>query len=359
MADVSWAIHMAVLPQTGIGVVNATLDATTTSATTSDGLVLGDADSGDAGSGITIPNFERITKAVADIGLTKQFDTFLRTAVSNLAITIPLKGNGVVSTPSAGQALPLAGVDALLQAAGFVSANGSSPTVNYTPRISATSPSTRYVTVKIWIGSGGDGMSWELLDCICESAAFELTPGGLCLATFSVAVGSVDEFNTGLTLGTFDYGTQATLSAPVVQGVAAAWAPAGTLSVSPDHGFSTLTITSNQSIEDIPDANQAAGVRKIQTERSFDVAGTMFGFSGDEDAHYQNLIQTTAPTGDLVFQVGTIAGAAQTINAYRFDVRNIQLSSVKPNKAGSVLTVEIEGHCTGLTEGSEFELRFN
>lgn len=358
MADVSWAIHFAAMPQTGLGTINSTLDATTNSATVTDGLVLGDAGSGDANSGISIPNFERVSQAVADAVFTRSFDTFLRTAVSNLSVTIQLKGNGVDATPSSGEALPLAGIDALLRASGLVSANGTAPIVNYTPRISTTPVAGGYMSCKLWIGSGVDGMSWEFKDCIVESAAFNFTPGGLCLATFNIAVGSVDEFNTGLTLGTFDYGTQATLSAPVVQGVAATWAPAGTISSGTDHGFSDLTVTINQSVEDLPDANQASGVRKIQTARSFDVSGTLFGFADDEDAHYQNLIQTTAPTGDLVFQVGTIT-TTSFLNAYRFDVRNIQLSSVKPNRAGTSMTVEVEGHCTGLTEGSEFELRFN
>jgi hypothetical protein len=240
---------MAVGVQSALGTVNGTVAALSGSLTSTDGIVLGDRESGDANSGIALPSVERVERALADLGFTRQAGSFQRSAVNNLAITIPLKGNGVTSTPSAGQAKPLAGIDALLLSSGFAGANGTSPVYTYTP-----SATTTFATVKLWVAD----LSYVFMDCLC-TFALNPQPGDIALATFSISVGSLNAFTDGVTFPTLDYGTQSSLSAPVVQGVNHTW--------STTRGFKDLSITNANNVSEIEDSNQATGIRLVQESR--------------------------------------------------------------------------------------------
>lgn len=342
MPDQSFTgVALAFGTQSALGTVNATIAGLSGSIDSTDGIVLGDRESGDANSGITLPSVERVERALADLGFTRQPGSFQRSSVSNLAITIPLKGNGVTSTPSAGQAKPLAGIDALLLASGFSGANGTSPVYTYTP-----SGTTTYGTAKLWVAD----LSYVFMDCV---TTFSLTPkpGDIALATFTINVGSVNAFADTVTFPTLDYTTQSSLSAPVVQGVAHSW--------STTRGFNSLTITNENSIAEIEDSNQSTGIRLVQEGRSFDVSGTLFVDSADSDFEYQNVIASAAPTADLSFQLGSVAGASDTINAVLVSANNLQLTSAKDVKLGTVLGKEIAGYTTGATANSEFTLTFN
>ena len=97
-----------------------------------------------------------------------------------------------------------------------------------------------------------------------------------------------------------------------------------------------------------------------QTRRVITVDGTLYINATDSEAAYQNLIATVAPTADLSFQIGTIATPTDTINAFKFEVNNLQGKGIKYNRIGQALVVEISGaKATGLTAGSEFTLTFN
>lgn len=342
MADQNFnGVALAVGVQSGLGTVNATIAALSGSLTSTNGIVLGDRESGDANSGIVLPTIERVERALADLGFTRQPGVFQRASVNDLAITIPMKGNGVTSTPSAGQAKPLAGVDALLLACGLSGANGTSPVYEYTP-----SATTVYVTAKLWVAD----LSYVFMDCI-GTLTLVPTPGDIMLATIALQVGSLNAFADGVTFPTLDYGTQASLSAPIVQGVAHSW--------STTRGFNELSITNENEIEEIEDSNQASGIRLVQNSRQFNVEGVVFTDSADSDFEHQNVVATAAPTADMSFQLGTIAAPAATLNAVKVELNNVQLETVKDVKLGTAHAKQIAGYCTAAIANGEFKLTFN
>ena len=186
-----WKIGAAFGVQSALGTINTTVRDLSGALGVTNGIVLGHRGSGDAESGITLPNFVRVDdeKPSVAASFTEQFPDLLRIEPQGFAITVPLKGNGVVSTPSAGQALPLAGIDALLRAAGLVGANGTAPAYNYTPRHAGSSGgSTIYLTAKLWV----DNISWAFSDLAVDSMEIEMTPGGIALATFNFGVPKFD-----------------------------------------------------------------------------------------------------------------------------------------------------------------------
>lgn len=342
MADQNFnGVALAVGIQSGLGTVNATIAALSGSLTSADGIVLGDRESGDANSGIVLPTIERVERALADLGFTRQAGVFQRASVNDLAITFPMKGNGVTATPSAGQAKPLAGIDALLLACGLSGANGTSPVYEYTP-----AGSTVYVTVKLWVGD----LSYVFMDCVGTLTVVP-TPGDIMLATVALQVGSLNAFADGVTFPTLNYGTQASLSAPIVQGVSHTWSTA--------RGFNELSITNENEIEEIEDSNQASGIRLVQNSRQFNVEGIVFVDSADSDFEHQNVIATAAPTADMTFQLGSVAGAGNTINGVKVELNNVQLETAKDVKLGTALAKQIAGYCTGASANSEFKLTFN
>ena len=86
MADQNWNIGIAIGVQSAFDTINATVRDLSGSLGVSDGIVLGDLESGDAESGITVPDIERIFRAVADVGFTRNFSTFLPT-IKKVAFT--------------------------------------------------------------------------------------------------------------------------------------------------------------------------------------------------------------------------------------------------------------------------------
>jgi len=350
MADQGYEIGLAVGLQNDIDTVNATVSALSGALDETDGIVLGDRESGDFASGITVPKFVRENRAVADVSgsFTPQASSFLRVGADGLEVTWQVKGNGATATPAAGEAKPDAGIDALHEMAGLVGANGTAPVYDYTPRVSATSGGiTKYGTVKLWIAD----LSWVLKSCTIRDLRFTVQPSGIVLATARLEVGSVDAFADGVTFPTFDYGSQATLSAQTVESVTTSWGSA--------RGWESLEISIANDLGTAQDSAKAGGVRVIQSGRRINVSASIYVDSGDSDFEYQELIRVTSPTGDLGFQLGAAAGAAETINAINFEARNVELVGMKPAPTGSVLVAEIEGHSTGLTAGSEALFRYN
>lgn len=352
MADETFAIGFAVGVQSAFGTPNATIAALSGSLGVSDGIVLGDAESGDAESGIVTPSIEGFYREVADVSgsYTKSADAFLRAEVNSLAITIALKGNGATATPASDEAQPDAGIDALWQMSGLTGATGSNADYEYTP---TTGLGTIYGTVKLWIAD----LSFVFTDVLVDSAAMAYEPGDAGIATFNLSVGTHDpstDFADGVTFPDFDYGTQTSLAAPVIEGVGHAWGQT--------RGFNTLTATVAQELETFGDSNvDTTGLRQSQTGRTVTVDGTLYIATADSDFEYQNLVSTTAPTDNMTFQVGTANGAGTgTLNAVKVEVNNLQGTNIKYNRIGTATAVELAGaQATGTTAGSEFKLSYN
>lgn len=358
MADEAFAIAMAIGAQTAFGTKNATTAALSGTIDETDGCVLGDKNSGDAESGIAIPQIVPIAREVAAVAdsFTEQADAFQRAQVNGLGITIPMQGNGdTAGAPDVGDAdlaTLLPGVEALYESVGLIGADGAAPIEEYTPRIAATTPPQRYVTIKVWIGD----LSFVFWDCIADSADMVWTPGGSGLLTANMKVGTHDpavDFADGVSFPTITYGSQASLYAPTVEGVNFDWGVV--------RGFETMKVNIAQAIAEFGDSNvPTTGIRQAQTGRIFTVDGVLYCETGDSDFEYQNVISGTAPTVDLSFQVGTPAGASDTINAYLIECLKVQGKGVKWNKRGDAMVAEIAGaKCTGTAPGGEFKLTMN
>lgn len=353
MAKKDWRIGIAFGVQTAFGTPNATIAGLSGSLTTANGIVLGHREAGDAESGITVPQFARIELEKPDVAasFTKQFPDLLRHEPQGFALTVPVKGNGVTSTPSAGQALPLAGIDALLRMSGLVGANGTAPVYNYTPRHAGSSGgSTVYGTAKLWI----DDISFVVSDLLVEKLDLELTPSGLALATFAFTIGTYSPATDrveSVTFPTFNYGTMESLSAPRVVGVGHAWGQT--------RGFQSMTVSIENEIETFPDSNATTGQGQSQTGRQISLNAEIFVDDANAGYDFDAPERTSAPTDDMTLQVGTIAGAGNTLNAFRLDVNNLHINSVKRNRSGQYLIDELEGFATGTSAGSELTLIFS
>jgi hypothetical protein len=344
MADQSWAIGFACDVQVDVDTLNATVAALSGSLVSSDGIVLGDRDSGEHNSGITLPSHIRQGRAVADVAgsLSKQDDSFLRVDTQGMQISVPLKGNGATSTPLAGEAKPLVGIDALLQAAGWEGANGAAPLYVY-----ELGSSTIYLTVKLWVAD----VAYVYKSVACERFEMVSTPGGISVATFDLVPSSVESVTDGTAFPTFDYGTQTSLDAPVVQGVAHAFGQT--------RGFNQWTLTIDNAIADIEDSNQPSGIRKEQDERTIDAAATLFVDDSDSDFDYAQLVDTAAPSDAASYQVGTIAGPAGEINAYLFEMDTPRNIEHKATKLGGATGSELTMRATATAAGEEARLTFN
>ncbi len=360
MADDQFeGVAVAVGVQSAFGTPNSTIAALTGTLDETDGFVLGDRNSGDADSGISIPALDAIFRESPDVAasFTQKFDSFQRIEVNGFQITFPLQGNGATAgVPTAGEAdfaTLHPGIEAILETMGLIGATGGEgASQDYTPRHSGSSGgSTIYSTWKIWHGK----LEMVFEDCLIESAEFVFTPGGNCLVTCNVLVGTFDH-TVAVDVGAFPtltFGSQEDMAAPVVEGVSFGWGGV--------RGFENLTIAVQNIIEKFGDSNVATtGQRQAQTGRRFTVAGTLYVVAADSDFEFDNLKDTDAPTVDLSLQLGTATGASDQINAFLIEVNKLQAKSIKYNRVGDVIVCELgDGKATGTTAGSEFRLTAN
>ncbi len=350
MADQNWATALAVETQADFDTIGPNVPGLGSPLAVADGIVLGDRASGDGESGITIATVQRIARQIPQVAdsFTEQADSFQRVDITGFSIAFPMQGNGATSTPAAGEAKPFAGIDAIFQGAGLVGANGTNPLYEYTPLAGTT-----YLTIGLWVAD----LFYVFKSCVVESLDIVLTPGENAIITANFLVGSHDpatQLTDGVTFPTLDYGTMATLAAPTVDGLAfSAFGQA--------RGFESMTITIANAIAKFKDSNVAlTGERQAQTGRVITANGTIYVAAADSKAAYDNVTGTTAPTADLTFQLGTIAGAAGVLNAFKVECNNLQAESIKHNEIGDVLAVEISNaKCTATAAGSEFKLTAN
>ncbi len=349
--------------QTAFNSPNATIAGLTGTLSETDGLVLGDRDSGDAESGIGTPTYDSIFRPVAVVpsSYTERQDSFQRSEVNGFSLSFPLQGNGdTAGAPDVGDAdfeLLHPGIESIFEMAGLIGANGSAPVVNYTPRHASSTGGfgmdggTAYGTAKLWHGP----LEFVYSDCLIETLDLVFTPGANCIATANVLVGTWDHTDTVDVdaFPTVTYGTQASMAAPVVEGVNFDWGQV--------RGFENLTISIQNTIEKFGDSNvPVTGQRQAQTARKVVVSGTLYVAAADSDFAISNLIDTNAITTDLSLQLGTPAGASDEINAFLITASKLQAKSIKYNRVGDVFVVELgDSKATGTAVGGEFTLAAN
>ena len=341
MGEVTFNIAAAFGVQSVLGTADATIAALTTSVDETDGLVLGDPESGIGESGIDFA-IARSLREKADVSpsFTKQPSDFIGESIETFEISWALKGNGATATPSAGEAIPDPGIDALLQACGLTGANGTAPDYVYTPAAS------QIITAKVWV----NGMAWVVKD-IVGSLSIDFPPGSVAVATATLA-GVIDSFAVEA-IPTLDFGNQGTLSAPSVAEVGHNWGISAA-----SRGFSTATLGIDSGTQDVPDSNAEAGNRTRQTSRTITMEATIFGDDGDIDFERAELVRTTAPTEPQTFTVGTPAGAADTINAITVLLANPETRSAKPNKLGASYAIDVSLVAVDESANGEFTLTF-
>jgi hypothetical protein len=125
-------------------------------------------------------------------------------------------------------------------------------------------------------------------------------------------------------------------------------------------GFEDLVITISNPTETYKDSNiDVTGEFVAQKERIVSATGRIFVDSADDDAAHAQLKSLVAPTDLLSCQIGT-ASDAGGLNAFLFEVFNLQPKDIKYSETGDFLIVELgDSKATGLTAGTEFQLTMN
>lgn len=350
MAEIDWGIGLAAKVQAATGTPE--VFATGGSLALADGIVLGDAGSGIGESGIEFA-LERVEKAIAPVtgSFTAQFPSFTRQDVAKLTITVQAKGSGrTASNPTVDADFAMAthypGLDALLRASGLSgSAWGSGVGHSYVPASAAG------CTIKLWVGTSTSGVLYVIYDCTAK-LTMEITPGDVALWKFEIA-GTVSSVDATITTPSFAYGTVASVSAPVVESAAHSFGISAAA-----RGFSDMSITLDNLIEDVPDSNAVGGVRKRQTGRDVLLTATLFADSGDEDYEDSRLAATSATTDDLVFVVGSATAISSAAKSWRVNFNNPNVRKNEVAKLGPSVARSIELQATATSANAEFELIF-
>ena len=343
MAEINFAIAFAAGVQSVAGTADATIAGLTGSLTEADGIVLGDPDSGIAESGIDFGTLRNLKeKAVVSGSFTRQASTFLSEDIDTFSIAIPLMGRGTASPGvTDSNYTPAKGIDALLQAAGLAGAAwGSGNGWRYVPA------AAQIITVKLWL----NGMAWVIRDCVA-SVEIDFTPAEVAIATFTLS-GTVSSFSNSATFPTLNYGNQASISAPVVQGVGHNWGISAA-----QRGFTEATLSIDNQIDELPDSNSTTGKRNRQTGREITMAVTLFADSGSIDYERAALVRTSAPTDQQQFQVGTPGGSVA--NAVRVTLPTPEMRKFTPDPVGASYVVQAELAAVNGSANGELEIIFN
>ncbi len=351
MAEETFGLGFAIATQSVLGTVEAAIDTLDTDVDSSEGGIAGDPASGIGETGFSAA-FTRNSRDNSDVtsSFTQRWSDYISEKVEGLQVAFPLKGNGALSTPLTDEAQPFAGIDAIFRCGGLGGASGSDPTYVYTPANAAI------CSAKMWIGSSTDGIAWVYKDLLAN-LTFDFTPGSAAIVTADLE-GSIANFHTGdadAFMPTFTLGTQTTLAAPTIATVGHNWGIGAA-----ERGFESATLKIDNQLQTFGDGNAEGGERTRQIGRTITFTGTILADTGEDDMERAQLIASAIGSADqLDFQVGTVAGAGQVLNAYEVILPTPEAVNIKPTKLGASLAWEVELIAKGATDGSEFTFTFN
>ena len=335
MGEITFLAGAAFLNQTTLGTFNTSVpdigagsDSNSIDNTT-DGAVIGLDGAGIGDSGISLGlGKEIIEKAVVAGSYTRGFADYIARTIESFSIEIPLKGNGKTTTasPVAADFTPDLGVAALFRAAGL-DGNEVGATWAYTPL------AADLISAAVYLGNqANNGVKIEIRDIIAKSLELKFTPGEIGRALFNLG-GIVEGVNeTGSWPATpFNYGNQASLSAPIIEGVGFTWGPdtpaARTL------GFSDLALNISLETEEIKASNLTPGTLTRQTGRTITVSGTFDAESPEALYETNQLAESAIANAEaLTFLVGTAATGSDTANAYQIDIDDPEALTLEPAK---------------------------
>lgn len=350
MAKFDFGVAVAFATQTAEGTYNATLDGITTSLTAAQGLVLGEASAGVRKSGLSL-GFGRKMEDKAFIGttFTKPISNFLLAEVPTFTFVMPFCGNRVTvaGAPADADAIPITGLDALLEGMGMVgTAWGSGVGHQYV----FASPEPISALIYYF------GNRVELLDCrVAGSILFESASYPKLTAT--VEVGSVKDHSLpgyGVP-ATLTYGEQASVSAPTIVSAANTWREA--------RGFSTATLNITPSFETIGDCNAATGEVKEMEDRETTFDATIFADDTTDEGHeYEQLTADAEGTLDqLSFLVGDVMADTEAAKAVGIIMPLPEPSEATIANLGTKAAHDINLTARGAAAGSgndELEINF-
>ena len=309
------------------------------------GTVFGDANSGVGGSGLDL-TVNRVADEAATVtgSLTRKFDSFIRAGIATFSYSFPIAGNKAITTgtPVDSEFLLDPGVDAIYQACGL------------TPIVPGPAAGTQYDcagTVPITGLVYDSGVQYLLFD-MQGSIALAFNVGGIGIAT-ATFTGKVDLNETVLATfpATFLYGDQDQVASPVVESVGNQFGPT--------RGFSELTVTVDNAINETEDSNAVDGLRIEQESRNVNVAMTIDSDDSTPDFDFNNLVTTISRTDSMFFQVGTVNAGTEPAVSYKPTLTNMNIQDLTPAQPSKSKANTLTAVCTATTSGDEFKILFN
>ncbi|HEY5609714.1 MAG TPA: hypothetical protein VIL97_00795 [Thermoanaerobaculia bacterium] len=338
MAKLNEGIGLVVGVQSAEGTINPEVQVATIIANTDDGSVL----SANEALGVPI----RDGSLRFDIGrvedenpvvpgsFTRTPGSFLRAEVSTFQFDLAIKGSGKTNGNPvlAGDFNLREAMEALLKGAGIIR---GTPTTSATPYVLG---GASVLTFKVWRRDS----AFTVQDCRIKTVSFKLTPGGIVIATFTVAPGAValrdpDTFPTSIS-----YGSLLSTKAPVLQGAAAQWA-AGTV-----RGFLSGTLTIDNEFEEFPDSNATTGVINEMTGRRISWSGPFYNDDTSDTQDFSNLIrESTFANADMRFELGTAQpGVGAINNSLRFELEEQVVTAQKFSEQAGKVVWDLETYAT-------------
>lgn len=216
---------------------------------------------------------------------------------------------------------------------------------------------TTFKTLKIWRGLGNTE-SWTLVGCTFNltfnSVAEEKSTVTVDVIADSVIYNSSDTFPPADVVDAF--GNQR-LAAPICE------LALSTLD-SVERGFQTSSLAITYNVVDVKDSNVTGGLIKSQGTRSIDFEAAYFRDTASDDFTFleDNLDGTGPAQLPAFFTIGQAAGAGDTINAVKFDIRSLRVTATDKIDGEQVLRT-IRGYATisgdsgvGIAANEEFSL---
>ena len=320
-----------------------------------DGAVLGSDGQGVGDSGISFSIGKNITeKAVVSGSFTRNFANFLGRTVDSFQVVTEIKGSGNIGSDpliASDFAIPL-GIQSLYAAAGLEAGQQAYRQI-FTPE------STALATAAIYFGNeASNGGQIIIRDVECRSASFSFPPGETGTITWDL-IGEFDSYNeTGSWPATpFEYGNQASLSAPVIEGAAFTWGP--DTPAARQIGFSTLELTVSNEFETVASSNSANGRTQRQTGRTISCNATIDATSGEFLYELDQIGSDNISTAEnLTFSYGTSATVGGIVNGFKILVPDPELVSLEPERLGDSQAWSLEVVARGATIDSELLVQY-
>ena len=287
------------------------------------------------------------------------------------SFSVDLKGAGrVVPDPPTKAAIDFSyGVRQLLEGAGFTWGGSTysswlSSMVPYNAVGSTEENRVRYKTIKIWVGDddGGPGLAY-VLGGVFFDLDFNFTPGES--ATIDVTV-YASEMSVLTDIGpaefptVVDYGTQATVSAPVLENANAKWTTTTQdIPMVYTHGFSDCTISVKQQVFEGYDSNTYShtGINGIGGALPPEVQASFYASRGITRVVGPHPVITM--DGNWYSESGTSTGGGATggdVGARWFEERALRRFRDSPNLFSVQFNIGINSVVGGIANAVEVQL---